>query len=38
MSMDYEWEIENINLDLYSFEDLQDIFCKKYANVLIYTE
>lgn len=38
MSMDYEWEIENVNLDLYVFEVLQDIFCKKYASVLIHTE
>ena len=36
--MDYEWEIENVNLDLYSFEVLQKIFCKKIANVIIQNE
>lgn len=36
--MVYEWEIENVNLDLYSFEALQEIFCKKIANVLIHNE
>ena len=36
--MDYEWEIENINLDLYDFEVMQKIICKKIANVIIQTE
>lgn len=36
--MDYEWEIENVNLDLYEFKVLQQIICKKIANILIQTE
>ena len=36
--MNYEWEIENINLDLYEFEVLQQIICKKLANILIQSE
>ena len=35
--MDYEWEIENINLD-YNFEILQQVICKKIANVIIKSE
>lgn len=36
--MDYEWELENVNLDIYSFEILQQIICNKIANVIIRTE
>ena len=36
--MDYECEIENVNLDLYSFEIIQQIICRKIANVIIETE
>lgn len=36
--MDYEWEIEHSNLDSLSYEDLQEIICKKIANVIIRTE
>lgn len=36
--MDYKWEIENINLDLYKFEELQNIFCKKIATIIVNLE
>lgn len=36
--MDYKWEIENVNLDLYDFDTMQKIFCKKIANVIIQSK
>jgi len=36
--VDYKWEIENVNLDLYDFDTMQKIFCKKIANVIIQSK
>lgn len=33
-----EYEIENVNLTNLSYEELQEIFCKKIANVIIKME
>lgn len=36
--MDYEWEIENVNLELYSFEIIQQLICKKIASIILQAE
>ena len=36
--MKYEFDIENINLDIDNFEKVQDIICHKIARIIIGLE